>query len=99
MTVLTIQELQAYIDAIVGEDSTVPKLLPIRIAEQLIATMRREAELIAAINEWLQSKHDLDELPQHAYLKPSEINQFSAAVSKEKAAKDQLHNLGTPGTR
>ena len=42
---LTIQELESYRDAIVGEDYNAPKLLPIRITEQIIATMQREAKL------------------------------------------------------
>ena len=46
---LTIEELQAYRDAIIGEDFDAPKLLPIRITEQCIDTMRREAKLREAL--------------------------------------------------
>lgn len=46
---LTIEELQAYVDAIVGKDFDAPKLLPIRIAEQTIATMQLEANLRAQL--------------------------------------------------
>jgi hypothetical protein len=46
---LTIEELQAHVEAIVGKDFDAPKLLPIRIAEQLIAAMQREAKLKAGL--------------------------------------------------
>lgn len=49
-TGLTIQETQAYIDAIMREDFNAPKLLPIRIAEQLVATMKREDNLRHALH-------------------------------------------------
>lgn len=56
---LTIQETQAYIDAIVREDFDAPKLLPIRIAEQLVATMQREAKLREALKEGAQCLWDV----------------------------------------
>ena|ERR1700722_5908257 len=45
-TDLTIPELQAYINAIICEDFNAPRLLPIRIAEQLVETMQRKQQAL-----------------------------------------------------
>lgn len=83
MTDLTIEELQAYRDAIVGEDYDAPKLLPIRITEQLIATMQiQNAPTTRLILKFLSTKMEVtaEMVGHHLYGKHSSYSTKSAAA-------------------
>lgn len=50
---LSIEECESYAKAIIGEDFHAPKLLPVRIAQQLADTMRENERLRHAL-KWLK---------------------------------------------
>lgn len=81
MDKLTIEECEAYANAIVGEDFDAPKLLPVRIAQQLADTMRENERLRRQLENSMNVMIGLDKTGE--VLLAAEIYDIRQALSNK----------------